>query len=85
MHPFLIAAVASVLALFFAAVEPNARAVRALKAGAVAALLGTLAAWAWPMHVAGVLTAAFALAVLQVFAHVVFWPVRFVGQLLRGD
>ena len=85
MSPFLIAALCALVALFMTLVEPDRRHVRAIKTGALAALTASLAAWLWPVHAAQLFVAAFGLAALWLFARVVFWPIRFIGRLLRGQ
>lgn len=87
MNPLLIAtlAAAAAVAAFSVAVEPSARNVRALKLGALAAALGLLATWAWPMRVAELLGGVLVLAALALAFNVLAWPLRFIGRLLRGD
>lgn len=85
MNPFIVAALGALVALFLTLIEPNRRNVRALKAGAAAALVASLAALVWPMHAVQLFMAAFALALLWLFANFLFWPIRFIGKLLRGQ
>lgn len=84
MSAFLIVAFAAAVVAFSVAAEPTARNVRALKLGALAALLGLLASWAWPMRVAELLGGVLVLAALALAFNVLAWPLRFIGRLLRG-
>lgn len=84
MSPFLIAAFVALLALLLMLIEPTGRNVRAMQAGAVAALSGSLAAWVWPMHAASLLVAAFLLAALWLLGQALLWPLRWIGQVVRG-
>ena len=58
---------------------------RAVQVGAVAALLACLAAWLWPMHAAAIGIGLLACVLLWLAGRALLWPLRFVGQVLRGD
>ena len=73
------------MALFLTLVDPSARNVRAIKAGALATLVACVAALAWPSHAVTLFGGAFAVALLWLFAQVRFWPIRLLGRLLRGE
>ena len=85
MHPFLLAALAAMTALLLTLIAPERSHVRALQAGAVAALLACLAAWMWPMHAAAIGIGLLACVLLWLAGRALLWPLRFVGQVLRGD
>ena len=84
MHPFLIAAFSALLALFLTLVQPEMGHARALRIGAVVALLAVGAGWLWPLHMAEILVVAVAVTLLWLFGSALLWPIRFIGRLLRG-
>ena len=85
MSSFLIAALGAAVALFLTLIDPTARNVRAIKVGAVAALVASVASMIWPPHALALFGGIGLLALLWLFAQALFWPFRLLGRLLRGE
>ena len=78
----LLAVLLTMAAALLALAQGDARSRRALRLGALAALVAGVTAWLWPLQWAAAGTLLLAGGVVLSVVHALLWPVRLLSELL---